>query len=1067
CDRGFHKECCTPPLRQRPKGPFVCVVCALEQPPLERTKPPKKRKPNGALATKPSEMKRSKPPDTQVDPPANLIDGMTAFFTPSNRQRSHSHYSSSSLHDPDSPSKQPPQSHNSHNSHSHNSHNSHNSHSGKQANKMAKKLIKKSRARLDSKKLNTQIKRQRAALNSSTSPSAPATAAVCDNSPSSLNSELRRTKSGHKKRRLNVNETRDKKSGSPSGDEEQQMQADELSETHDQEEQVTEEVKVETEGKKRGRKKSNTRVAEASSSSAIELAAAGPSGCSDQDRELFKRVQQASQDELARDDQLVLARSKFKDTAVGQGSSKCAPMLVAAKKGAEAKQHSLPRLPEYITFGEFLIETWYSAPYPQEYVQKRVLHICEFCLKYCKSKQVLAMHMQKKCHIYEQKFLARKESPVKKSLRESKKTLHSRVLTASNFDWATTGSAHWSPLCPPGNEIYRTSDRQLSVFEVDGNTNKIYAQNLCLLAKLFLDHKTLYYDVEPFLFYVLTQNDQHGCHLVGYFSKEKHCVQKNNVSCIMVMPQYQRYGYGRFLIDFSYLLSRVERQPGSPEKPLSDLGRLSYQSYWNSIVLEKMHHLEQQLVERGTLTFSLRQFSVQTGIEYDDLSDTFDRLDLIKTVHNRPLIDFSSPLIQQNWQRVQNISVEKRAMLTLHEHNLIWSPYISAFVHSVDLDADQCSPDAVDQNGNHGNRGNHGNHGNHDDQDDIRIQMHVSDLALIGDEADKKSEQVCTSESNSSVAVAPVVQQTPTKSRRGRKKKCVDTPKKDDLNVHTQVDSSTPLVKPKKAVKQSRLDMFVVGKKLNENEQDGPVTGAVSPQTPPNQSINEQIGEVDARPVKQSKLDMFVVARRSDQNEEEFVEPKAPALAVDESISSVKVELNQTSFAIANESDANNEEDRADEESDSAMQVHADIGALVDLAQIQPVQNDFATLTNVENFVVAEPPLNVKPVNELYAEPISQFAATFNYGYTYNEQMNPYGSYDPYTGQPSYQSYPNTSVYATSAPYTNYGYESQAHAEQSEQYANLETVTVSGQYYQTAPVQQQYANYFNGQSFYS
>ena len=102
---------------------------------------------------------------------------------------------------------------------------------------------------------------------------------------------------------------------------------------------------------------------------------------------------------------------------------------------------------------------------------------------------------------------------------------------------------------PPANEIYRNGD--LSVFEVDGNVNKIYCQNLCLLAKLFLDHKTLYYDVEPFLFYVLTTNDDMGCHLVGYFSKEKHCQQKYNVSCIMTMPQYQRKGFGRFLIDFS------------------------------------------------------------------------------------------------------------------------------------------------------------------------------------------------------------------------------------------------------------------------------------------------------------------------------------------------------------------------------------------------------------------------------------------------------------------------------------------------------------------------------------
>jgi len=71
--------------------------------------------------------------------------------------------------------------------------------------------------------------------------------------------------------------------------------------------------------------------------------------------------------------------------------------------------------------------------------------------------------------------------------------------------------------CPPGDEIYRRHD--LSVFEVDGNRSKIYCQNLCLLAKLFLDHKTLYYDVESFNFYVLTVNDDVGCHLVGYFSK--------------------------------------------------------------------------------------------------------------------------------------------------------------------------------------------------------------------------------------------------------------------------------------------------------------------------------------------------------------------------------------------------------------------------------------------------------------------------------------------------------------------------------------------------------------------
>lgn len=41
------------------------------------------------------------------------------------------------------------------------------------------------------------------------------------------------------------------------------------------------------------------------------------------------------------------------------------------------------------------------------------------------------------------------------------------------------------------------------------------------MAKLFLDHKTLYFDVEPFLFYILCEVDKQGAHIVGYFSKEK------------------------------------------------------------------------------------------------------------------------------------------------------------------------------------------------------------------------------------------------------------------------------------------------------------------------------------------------------------------------------------------------------------------------------------------------------------------------------------------------------------------------------------------------------------------
>ena len=254
-----------------------------------------------------------------------------------------------------------------------------------------------------------------------------------------------------------------------------------------------------------------------------------PPGVTEKDLELFRQSQEAARRFLEREnsfhDTVNLSNSGSKGSnaaAEGQATvnGDLAKGAVGAHKGNDIN-HGVPsqvavphltasyagssaRSPLAIQFGKYEISTWYSSPYPHEYARLPKLFLCEFCLKYMKSRPILQRHIMK---------------------------------------------CQWRH--PPGNEIYRNGG--MSVFEVDGNTNKIYCQNLCLLVKLFLDHKTLYYDVEPFLFYVLTLNDGKGCHLVGYFSKEKHCAQKYNVSCIMTMPQYQRKGYGRLLIDFSEL----------------------------------------------------------------------------------------------------------------------------------------------------------------------------------------------------------------------------------------------------------------------------------------------------------------------------------------------------------------------------------------------------------------------------------------------------------------------------------------------------------------------------------
>ena len=72
---------------------------------------------------------------------------------------------------------------------------------------------------------------------------------------------------------------------------------------------------------------------------------------------------------------------------------------------------------------------------------------------------------------------------------------------------------------PPGKEIYRKGT--LAIWEADGKEHKLYCQNLCLLAKLFLDHKTLYFDVEPFLFYILCEVDMEVSISFSFFTSRE------------------------------------------------------------------------------------------------------------------------------------------------------------------------------------------------------------------------------------------------------------------------------------------------------------------------------------------------------------------------------------------------------------------------------------------------------------------------------------------------------------------------------------------------------------------
>nr|XP_039253674.1 histone acetyltransferase KAT8-like [Styela clava]XP_039253675.1 histone acetyltransferase KAT8-like [Styela clava]XP_039253676.1 histone acetyltransferase KAT8-like [Styela clava] len=266
-----------------------------------------------------------------------------------------------------------------------------------------------------------------------------------------------------------------------------------------------------------------------------------------------------------------------------------------------------------IHMGKYEIEAWYFSPYPDEYGKQPKLYICEYCLKYMKFEKTYRRHL---------------------------------------------GECEWRQ--PPGKEIYRRGN--ISVYEADGKEHKIYCQNLCLLAKLFLDHKTLYFDVEPFLFYILTEVDQYGAHVVGYFSKEKESPDGNNLACILILPPFQRKGYGKFLIAFSYELSKAEHLIGSPEKPLSDLGKLSYRSYWSWVLLEILRDF------RGTL--SIKDLSEMTSITQADIISALQSLNMVKYWKGQHVVCVTPKHIEEHMKS----QLIKRPRIPVDKTFMRWQP---------------------------------------------------------------------------------------------------------------------------------------------------------------------------------------------------------------------------------------------------------------------------------------------------------------------------------------------------------------------------------------------------------
>ncbi|KAI1274906.1 acyl-CoA N-acyltransferase [Xylaria sp. FL0933] len=321
------------------------------------------------------------------------------------------------------------------------------------------------------------------------------------------------------------------------------------------------------------------------------------------------------------------------------------PKRTPSNKNKVSKPPGAPRSDrniDQVVFGNTCFKAWYPSYYGKEVLgdvsanvgggnakmggSKRDhpsmldrLYICPCCFKYSKEMVPWRKHVR----FCEAKAFV-PGTKIYTHPRHSKTIRVPRTSSTEESPTATTKNKGKSR--SDGNDLSAdtaVSEGEWSVWEVDGGKDGLFCQNLSLFAKLFLDNKSVFFDVTGFNYFLLVytppppktqpsssvqpglastslthledsgpmfSNPPGGAstslsshprpQIVGFFSKEQMSWDNNNLACILVFPPWQRKGLGALLMGVSYEISRREGILGGPEKPISELGRKGYKRFW-------------------------------------------------------------------------------------------------------------------------------------------------------------------------------------------------------------------------------------------------------------------------------------------------------------------------------------------------------------------------------------------------------------------------------------------------------------------------------------------------------
>lgn len=119
------------------------------------------------------------------------------------------------------------------------------------------------------------------------------------------------------------------------------------------------------------------------------------------------------------------------------------------------------------------------------------------------------------------------------------------------------------------------------------------------------------------------------------------------------------------MFTLGYLLSRKEKRLGSPEKPLSDLGLLSYRQYWRTTMVRALLFLDSD----NTTIQSLSQI---TGMNHEDIIETLQLMDLLQYNSN------GDPLIYIDLKELKEHDsyVRSKGYGEVKEELLKWDPIL-------------------------------------------------------------------------------------------------------------------------------------------------------------------------------------------------------------------------------------------------------------------------------------------------------------------------------------------------------------------------------------------------------